>query len=276
MFQTLKLAYSKRISRPSQHYIHPETDYTNLNSISTGNPYLDPEKSHIVELSFSNFLPGFITNVFVYYKHIDDRIQSYMLYEDGLNITEYLNIGETDEYGFNFFGSLGVIKNLDLRAGFNLAYNSIFLYDSDDHGHSHVHTFDNEVVSTFKYDFHTGLTFSAGKGYKVEFWSFYRSPELTSQGTSTSFYMSSFGFKKDFANKRGSLGLRVIDPWSKYKTFTSDYSSPSFNYYSEYEMLFRSIGISFKYKFGKLDFKSNEENTIIKNDDLLQDGGGDY
>ena len=278
LFQTLKLSYSKRISRPSQYYIHPETDYSNRNSISIGNPYLKPETSQKVELSFSNFLPGFITNFFVYYKHVDDRIQDYMFYDDINNIstTEYFNIGIDKEYGFNFFTSIGIIKWMDLRGGFNLGYKSIMI-DSDDINHSFIDDFgDDDKISSFRYDYNAGITVKAPKGFKLEYWTFYRSPELTTQGTSTSFFMSSLGFKKDFADKRGSLGLRIMGPFQKDKSFVTDYSTSSMNYYSDYTILFRSIGLSFKYKFGKLDFKSKVDNTIIKNDDLLEDGGGEY
>ena len=53
-----------------------------------------------------------------------------------------------------------------------------------------------------------------------------------------------------------------------YKSFITDLESPSFTQYSESKVLFRSVGISFKYTFGKLNFKSRSTNSKIKNDDL--------
>ena len=58
--------------------------------------------------------------------------------------------------------------------------------------------------------------YDLGKRWKIESWAFFRSPSQTIQGTSTSFSMMSFGVKKSFKNKRGSVGLHVIEPFNKY------------------------------------------------------------
>ena len=84
--------------------------------------------------------------------------------------------------------------------------------------------------------------------------------------------MMSFGIKKDFKNKRGSLGIRLIEPFSKYKDFTTELEGSNFTQYSNRQLTFRSIGISFKYTFGKLNFKSKSTNSKINNNDLKEGG----
>ena len=84
--------------------------------------------------------------------------------------------------------------------------------------------------------------------------------------------MMSFGLKKDFKNKRGSLGIRLIEPFSKYKSFTTELKGDNFTQYSNRQLTFRSIGISFKYTFGKLNFKSKSTNSKINNNDLKESG----
>ena len=89
--------------------------------------------------------------------------------------------------------------------------------------------------------------------------------------------MVSFGIKKEFNNKRGSIGLGLIEPWSKYKSFETDLSSDNFAQSSNNQILFRSIQINFKYKFGKLKFNPIKEKSTINNNDLKQnDSGGEY
>ena len=85
----------------------------------------------------------------------------------------------------------------------------------------------------------------------------------------------SFGIKKDFKNKRGSLGIRLIEPFSKYKNFTTELSGDNFTQYSNRQLTFRSIGISFSYTFGKLNFKEKKVNSKIKNNDLMEGGNSD-
>jgi hypothetical protein len=100
-----------------------------------------------------------------------------------------------------------------------------------------------------------------------------RSPSQTLQGSSTSFSMMSFGIKKEFKNKRGSIGIRIIEPFAKNgeKIWTTKLSGNNFNQTSERTTLFRSFGISFKYTFGKLNFKSNSQRSKIKNDDIKEE-----
>jgi len=85
----------------------------------------------------------------------------------------------------------------------------------------------------------------------------------------------SFGVKKEFKNKRGSLGIRIIEPFNDKKIFLTDIKGESFIQKSERIITFRSIGISFKYTFGKLNFKDGNKKTNIKNDDIQEDSG-DY
>ena len=80
----------------------------------------------------------------------------------------------------------------------------------------------------------------------------------------------SFEVKKDFTNKRGSIGLRIVEPFLKdgQKVFRTDLSGSNFTQTSERKILFTSIGLSFKYTFGKLNFKSKKNKKNIQNDDL--------
>jgi hypothetical protein len=92
--------------------------------------------------------------------------------------------------------------------------------------------------------------------------------------------MMSFGVKREFKNKRGSLGLRIIEPFKDKKVFLTDISGENNGVYftqkSERIITFRSIGISFKYTFGKLNFKSSSKQSNIKNNDISEGDNGDY
>ena len=154
-----------------------------------------------------------------------------------------------------------MLRKINIRGGFNISsYNA----------KARINNEDLEIKGVIRSNYNFGGTIDLVKGIKFETWAFFRSPTQTLQGSSTSFSMMSFGIKKDFKNKRGSLGIRIIEPFLKdgYKSFITDLESPSFTQYSESKVMFRSVGISFKYTFGKLNFKSRSTNSKIKNDDL--------
>ena len=88
--------------------------------------------------------------------------------------------------------------------------------------------------------------------------------------------MMSFGVKKEFKNKRGSLGIRIIEPFKDKKVFVTDITGQNFTQISERILTFRSVGISFKYTFGKLNFKSSSKKSSIKNDDVSEGENSDY
>ena len=130
----------------------------------------------------------------------------------------------------------------------------------------------------YKYSFNANL--KIGKGYRFESRAFFRSPRRTIQGERPSFSMMSFGFRKDFTNKRGSIGLGMVEPFSKYKSFNTSISGEmadgtSFENNRDYQILFRSFNINFKYKFGKIDFDPIKKKAILENNDTTHDHGDD-
>lgn len=252
--KSVKLSYNKRIRRPSSYYINPNTNIEDPKNITIGNPYLEPSKTDQVELGYNNF--GIIQSSFyIYAKKTTDLISDSSWGVLDSLYTTYLNFEEQIRYGFNYYGGI-TLKKISLRGGFNISSSTIK---------------DGDIErSSMMYNYNFGGTIDLGRGIKFESWMFARSPKQSLQGSSTSFSMMSFGIKKEFNNKRGSLGIRVIEPFLKEgkKTWITDLEGPGFSEYNESTVLFRSIGISFKYTFGKLNFKNRKTNSKIKNDDL--------
>jgi len=61
--------------------------------------------------------------------------------------------------------------------------------------------------------------------------------------------------------KKGSLALSVINPFSKYVTQETNLFGPGFDVVSVRKIPFRSIGLNFTWKFGRLTFKKEEDNN---------------
>ena len=258
---SIKLSLNRRISRPSSYYINPNVGRTDNKNIIIGNPNLKPSLSNQLEFGYTSFNKMYQGSYYVYLKQTTDVIESNITVEEDVSTTRYLNIGENQKLGFNYYGSI-MVGALNLRGGFN-----IFQYKSED-----VRIGSIEAIL---YNYNFGGTLNLGNRFKLETWGWFSSPTQTLQGTTDNFSMMSFGIKKDFKNKRGSLGLRVIEPFNKYKIFTTQIEGDGFTQYSNRQRTFRSIGISFSYTFGKLNFKSKRGNSKIKNNDQKEGGSNE-
>src|SRR5690606_29377096 len=93
------------------------------------------------------------------------------------------------------------------------------------------------------------------------------------------FSMMSFGIQKEIFGERGTIGLTVIDPFNKNKSFSSELQGTNFRQVTDFTIPFQSFGVSFSYRFGNLDFKQQNRQSVIENDDLKggqgQQSGGD-
>ena len=261
--KSIKLSYNTRISRPSSSYINTNTNITDNKNITIGNPNLSPSTTKQIELGYNSFGRKYQGSYYVYYKQSDDLIESFLNVEGETSITTYENIGSSSTYGLNYYGSIK-FKNLTLRSGINL-----YSYQAEDNGLTR---------SALLYSYNFGLSLKMKNNWKAEGFGFMRSPSQTLQGSSTSFSMMSFGVKKEFKNKRGSIGIRIVEPFAKNgnKVWTTELSGQNFNQTSVRTTPFTSIGISFKYTFGKLNFKSSNKKSKIRNDDVQEENEQNY
>ncbi len=258
MMQSIKFSYSKRLTRPGIYYINTNSVSNDPFNIEIGNPYLEPSYSHNLEVGYNNFSGKYKGSYYLFAKHSTNLIEPIETVEGVVTTTRYANLRQNNSVGINYYGSVS-FNDLDLRAGFNL------------------YTFQTtkESLGRILYNWNMGGGYDLGKGYKMETWGFFRSPTATSQGSIPSFSMFSIGAKKEFKNKKGSIGLRVIQPFKPYKSFETEINGDGFYKYSNNETLFRSIGISFKYTIGEMRFKAVKNKTNISNDDLMQGGEGE-
>jgi outer membrane receptor protein involved in Fe transport len=275
---TLKLSYSKRIQRPSLTYLNPFVNKANFQSQTEGNPTLAPEISQTVELNYNTFIGSSIINASVYYKHTADMIENIAASikdvnpstADSIDVTRstYRNVGVNNSWGASIFGSVNPIKAITLRGSVNAYTYNPTPYPLYEAAFTQTGTY-------IQYTAFVSVSADLGKGYIAEGFGFTNSPRRTIQGTSPTFSMYAFGAKKQIWNKKASIGVNTVTPFSKYKYFKQDISSPGFAQTSSTAFPFRSFGVTFSYNFGKVSFASDKKK--INNDDIKQDdqnGGG--
>ncbi len=271
--QTIKLAYSKRITRPSLQFLNPYVNKTNTLAQQEGNPALAPEVSQTVELGYNAFIKTSVINLSLYYKHTGGLIESIAApIVDTVSgqpgtLTTFHNIGSNNSLGASFFGSINPIKIITIRGSINA-----YTYKPDPSG---LYLSDKTQDGTYlQYNAFLSAELDLKGGFIAQVFAVENSPRRTIQGTNPSFSILGGGVRKQFLKKKASIGVNVLEPFNKYKHFDSNISSPGFSQSSTFAFPFRSVGLTFSYSFGKVTFSNPQQKKGINNDDLKQGDSG--
>ena len=258
---TLKVAYNRRIQRPSIQFLNPNVQSSNQINASVGNPLLNPEYTNNYELSYSTFIKGTSLNFTSFVRNTTGSIQRVRnpMGDEGQILTTYENIGQEDAYGLSVFANVNIGK-LSLNGGSDVYYAVL-----DNHVDSH-----NEgwVVSGRLFG-----SYNLGKGWGLQAFSFARGRQIQLQGFQGSFGMYSLGIKKDLKDKKGSIGFgaeNFITPAIKIKGQTTTELIDQSSLTIMHNMSFR---ITFSYRLGKMNVDSKPKRSRSIDNDDLKDGG---
>jgi len=111
------------------------------------------------------------------------------------------------------------------------------------------------------YRFNLNATYQFNKDLAAEFFGNFNSQRHEAQGLYPSFTSYSLAVRKQFWNKKASIALTANNFFSKYISQQTELFGPGFVTSSLRKVPFRSIGINFAWKFGKLEFKKEKENN---------------
>lgn len=264
---TLKLAYNRRIQRPSLAFLNPFLNNSNPTFDFQGNPGLDPELSDNLEFGYSTFIKGSIINATIFYRSTQNVIESINKNASGKILSTFENVGTTQSYGFNLFGSYNPTPKWTLMS--NIALNTYEINSRPDIQGMNEGTYLN-------YNLFMRSANSFKGGWNLEFFGVLSSPRFTYQSKTDPLYFYGGAVKKDIFKKQGTVGLNVLNPFKRdLHIRTETQGLNNFQLQNIYYPL-RSVGLNFSYKFGKLKFTEKKK---IKNDDTKQDqnqqqGGG--
>ncbi len=263
--QTLKLSYSKRIERPDYRDLNPFINTTDPYNVTMGNPYLKPEIGHRIELGWNYDLQsGGSFMVTAFYRVNQDDIQPYVVYYASLPVGDTVyknvavstrqNIGTEKNLGLNLFSDLHFTPKFSVRTNIFLFYRQgINALDSG----IKVESWNYRINMNLSYYFTTNLT--------GEFFASFNSPRNEIQGKYPSFSTYTFAFRKQLWKKKGSIAITATNIFSEYLNQPTILYGPDFTINSLRKIPFRSFGLNFTWKFGKLDFKKEKnENPDIQ------------
>jgi len=266
--KTMKLAYNKRIQRPSIQFLNPNIQAANPLNISVGNPKLDPEFTDNIELSYSTFIKGSSLNFSTFYRNTTGAIQSIREAIGGGDTlrTRFDNIGLEKAYGLNFFGNVRIGKNFSLNGGSDFFYSVL---DNNLDGNARIQN-EGWVINGRLFG-----NYNLKNGWGLQFFSFYRGRQVLLQGIQGGFGTYSLSFRKDFANKKGSFGIGAENFFAKSMRIRNEIESPAISQKSVNVLNNISVRVNINYRIGKMSFdQPTRRKKSVNNDDLKEGGEG--
>ena len=234
------LSYGRRIDRPNYQDMNPFQYFLDQYTYRQGNPYLKPQTSHNVELSYN--YKGQL-NISANTTFTTDIINDILKQNDSTHVTFQTkeNVAKRTNIGLSISYNKPLTKWLTVIASGNLFNN-------------HFEGFVNGQnlkadIATYMFNLNNQLKFNKGWGAEVS--GFYRSKILAS-GTIVGEPMEviSFGASKQIFKNKGSLRLNITDPFyiQYFRGFTKfgNIDTHIINYWDN-----RRYTITFTWRFSK-------------------------
>lgn len=267
--QTIKASYNRRLQRPGIQFLNPNVNSSNPQNISIGNPNLEPELTDQVEVGTGFFKNSLYINVTGFARFTNNSIESIRSIEDGVITTTYGNIGAKRNYGMNLYGSITLFKMWEVSGGVDGYYATLANNSSD------ATIAANNSGFVFSGRLRTGLNFKNGWG--LQGGGFMRGKEVQLQGTQMGFRMYDLGIKKDFKNKRGSIGLGMENFFAPRFNMKTVMETPTFTQINNNFRYNRGFRLNFSYRLGKMEVVEQQKKRrgkSISNDDQKSGSAG--
>ena len=257
---SLRLAYSRRITRPNIYYLNPYVDRSDPSYLAYGNPNLDPELTDSYELSYSTLIKTATVNAALSLRHTGNAIEQVRLPTDSLNVTAqtFANVAANTFYQFNIYASLKPMPKWDLSIGPDVQY---IIRRSP-------------ALSANRRGFMAGLnvntSYKLTKTFTIQSFMYASLPEITIQGTGASNLYYQFGAKKSFLKEKLDLTVNLSSPFNRTWAYRGTVDTPYFSEHGEYVAYQRSVRVYLAYRFGQA--QQTKQHKSIRNDDVK--GGG--
>lgn len=267
---TVKAAYNRRIQRPSLRYLNPNIQGSNPLNVTQGDPTLSPEYTNNYELSYSTFFKKSSLNISAFARNTNNAIQDVRDVRGDTIRTTFQNIGREDSYGSSIFMNISLSDKFTLNGGTDFYYRVLNNQNPDP-----IYAASNTgwVVSGRMFG-----NYNLTKVWALQFFGFMRGRDVQLQGTRGGFGMYSLSVRREFGDKRGSIGFGAENFFNVNGfTIKSETVSPILTQRSTNVMNNMSFKVNFSLRLGKMSFDQRPgRNRSINNDDLKQggDGGG--
>lgn len=266
MTKTLRWGYNMRISRPGIWYLNPYINDSDPNNIRYGNPNLDAEQTHNLNINYGSFSQKVNFNATLSYSFTQNAITSRIFIDEyqgreGVTHNTYDNIGRNQSIGLDGYLSWTPTPVIRMNVNGSLSYTDI-------------QSTENAGVrnSGFSGRGFGGITFTLPKDVRLSANGGIFTSNIQLQTTQSAFYFYSFSAMKSFFNKKLDVSLNTTTPFHKYRDFKLTTTGEGFVQKMNFQNPMRTFRLSLTYRFGDLKSSVRKVQRTITNEDVLQGG----
>jgi hypothetical protein len=240
---TISLSYGRKIDRPDYNQLNPFHTFGDTTSYWTGNPYLKPQLSNNVELTYS--YKGKLITSFLYMHVKDVQVVTLQVRPGNISAYGFDNLGTENHYELKQTFILSPLKwwsfNLFIL-GFYQQYKGIYLGSYVNNGFA---TANANISNQFKFK----------HGFSAELGGYYYTRFVYSVFTGypwSSFYA---GVQKSLFKGQGTIKLGAEDMFKTAKLHFDSWSNHSYHegfIYPWYGVV-QNIHLNFTWRFGNLN-----------------------
>lgn len=198
--RTLRLAYSRRIDRPTTKLMSPFKNHRHAETIELGDPNLRPEIADVLELSFVKAWNQVTFTGTAYVNYLTDKVfRVNDIYSRTILWRTYTNAGTATSAGAEFSAEVKPVRWWRFYVSGNLYQ---FNVRGEFNGIS-------ARQNSFNYNFNGNTTIDLSARLRFQWDASYLSRTVTSQGIDSELLLSNAGLKYSLWNNRGTLGLQL-------------------------------------------------------------------
>jgi outer membrane receptor protein involved in Fe transport len=264
----LKLAYNRRIQRPSLQFLNPNRQAPNPLLVTQGNPELQPEYTNNYEIGYSTIVKQKVNlNMSAFIRNTTGSIQAFRTPSGDTIITSFANVGREDAYGGSLFANVSAGK-LTLNGGVD-SYYAVLDNNNSDRLYAARNT--GFVVSG-----RAQASYAINKQWAIQGFGFYRGQQVQLQGYQSGFGIYSLNVRRNFADGRGGIGFGAENFFGTSIRIRNEINTPLLVQNSTNLSRNLNFKVNISYRIGKLTVDQRPRNRRgISNDDLKDGGGGD-
>ena len=253
--QEMQLSYSRRIHRPRLRFLNPFPNSSDPLNIRKGNPDLNPEFIDSYELSYLYYFNTSLISPTVFFRQSHDDISRVRtLTDSNVTYSTFENYNSSKTYGIEF------ILNSKLFKWWN--FNASFSYFGAEVDANNIEQ--GLVNNTFSWSGRVTSSIHFPDLFDIQLSYFYSGNRISAQGEIDPFQSLNIALKKDFFDKKASIGLNFNDIFNTLK-FNINLKDADYNETHTHKRESRNVFLTFTYRFGQSE-KSRDRKRKRDND----------
>ncbi|HEY0025039.1 MAG TPA: TonB-dependent receptor [Longimicrobium sp.] len=235
----VRLSYSRRIQRPDTRMLNPFSFSEDPRNRSTGNPDLEPEYTHALEMGYQHSFGTGSVQVTPFFRRTENVIRRIREVRGDTLLVSFRNLDTNDSYGLDL--------NTSVRRGKVNGFASFSAFRTVTDAGSVGEELSSDAIG---WSARMSGTYQVTPRLDVQGMLFYRAPMDVEQGRMGSMVMSSFSVRQKLMGERASLSLRVQDPLNR-MGFSMSTHAPLYDQFSERRFGGRAAYLTFSYNYGQ-------------------------